>query len=651
MKFCLLHFASVFQAVFLYTAACLSKQVLWAVFLNTAACSQQAFVSASRFLTRAFDGELWCWPRPCRYIAYYIAYYIHTLSSCALRSSSEEQSTEVRLSSLDSVYTIHNSLSPSHSIAEFITNSITNSIARVISFVVLSLVLIQLQFICMVVPLCLNSVACRFIILSIQVHGWISRFPKALLHYSCAAVYPSLATRCLEEADNNHSKQDQFAALSFVRFISYGSHQCPCEVTGWDRYFTFQDTHSCSFSHSVASFSITCEMVALGPALHGLRYGATCYFQLVFQFALLLCCALWCSDCPTARRCTVKASVHSPTSQYETVKPSSCPAGRIPDRALVVRYCVKTAEQGVKFFMRMFCIMAFALCPRIVSADPMETSVMHSVVEQVQPLHVAVVAKPFLVFYAAIGLATIMMFMIVCHMYQGGAQPHQYGMIHDLSLLTADEVHMLHGRKGKGKGQPVPPFVWERRRHEGGKGKGLRQNPIDSDGNVMKCSECGSEEHFRNSCPRTRQVIAGITLSNVFIQELNVFINRAACFSDDKDRCVNCGVVVPEQEYICLCRYGKHPNNAGRTNTVAQSSRGELTTPKYPVSSVRAFFAPTTTVLPILQEQQMQQRFVEPRIYEQLMQDNAHNQFALCDLLTLKLGLIQSREANLGLSM
>ena len=474
MKFCLLHFASVFLAVFLYTAACLSKQVLWAVFLNTAACSQQAFVSASRFSTRAVDGELCCWPRPCRYIAYYIAYYIHTLSSCALRSSSEEQSTEVRLSSPDSAlpiniayYTIHNSLSPSHSIAEFITNSITNSITRVISvisvisFVVLSFVLVQFQFICMMVPLCLNSVACRFIILSIRMHGRISRFPKALLHYSCAAAYPSLATRCLEEADNNHSKQDQFAALFSVRFICYGSHQCPCEVTGWDRYFTFQDTHSCSFSHSAASFSITCEMVALGPALHGLRYGATCYFQLVFQFALLLCCALWCSDSPTARRCTVKASVHNPTSQYNTVKPASCPAGRIPDRALVVRYCVKIAEQGGKLFMRMFYIMAFALCPRTVSADPMETSVMHSVVEQVQPLHVETVAKSVLMFYAAIGLATIMMFMIVCHMYQGGAQPQQYGMIHDLSLLTADEVHMLHGRKGKGKGkgQPVLPVT------------------------------------------------------------------------------------------------------------------------------------------------------------------------------------------------
>ena len=135
MKFCLLHFASVFLAVFLYTAACLSKQVLWAVFLNTAACSQQAFVSASRFLTRAVDGELCCWPRPCRYIAYYIAYYIHTLSSCALRSSSEEQSTEVRLSSLDSVlpihiayyiiqFTIHNLLSLSNSMAKFVAKSI-----------------------------------------------------------------------------------------------------------------------------------------------------------------------------------------------------------------------------------------------------------------------------------------------------------------------------------------------------------------------------------------------------------------------------------------------------------------------------------------------------------------------------------------------
>ena len=134
--------------------------------------------------------------------------------------------------------------------AEFIMNSIARA---------LSVIVIQLQFICIVVPLCLNSVACRFINFVMQLHARISRFPKALLHYSFAAVCPSLATRCLEEA-----------------VISFGLHLCLC-----------------SLSHSAASFSITCEMVASGPALHELRYGATCYFQLVFHFALLICHTLW----------------------------------------------------------------------------------------------------------------------------------------------------------------------------------------------------------------------------------------------------------------------------------------------------------------------------------------------------------------------
>ena len=372
MQFLLRCFASVFQAVFLNTVTCYSGQVLQAVFLNTATCFSAscfstrafAFVSASRFSTRAVVRELCGWSR--FYIARYIAYYIHMLSGCVLRSGSEEQSTEVRLSSPDSVLPIH--------VAYYIIQFIIHNSLSMAKFIANS---VQLQFICIMVPRCLNSVACRIIIFLIRLHDWFSRFPKALLHYSLAAACPSLATRCLEEAD-----------------ISYGSHHYPCEVTGCDRYFTFQDTHSCSFSHSASSFSITCEMVALGPALHELRYGATCYFQLVFRFALLLCCTPWRSDCPTARRCTVKASV------------------------------------------RMFCFMVFALSSMSVSADLMETNVVRSVSEQVQPLHITAVAKPFLISYVAAGFATTMLFMLVCHMHHGGGHHRQHD-INDLHLQTA----------------------------------------------------------------------------------------------------------------------------------------------------------------------------------------------------------------------
>ena len=77
--------------------------------------------------------------------------------------------------------------------------------------------------------------------------------------------------------------------------MSFGLHHGIREVTGYDRYFTVQDTHGCSFSHSAVSFSIACEMVALGPALHGLRHGATCYSLLVFHFVLQFCYLQWLS--------------------------------------------------------------------------------------------------------------------------------------------------------------------------------------------------------------------------------------------------------------------------------------------------------------------------------------------------------------------
>ena len=47
------------------------------------------------------------------------------------------------------------------------------------------------------------------------------------------------------------------------------------------------------------------------------------------------------------------------------------------------------------------------------------------------------------------------------------------------------------GRKGKGK----------RRSFNKGKGKGRNRNPVGSDGNVMLCSICGSDSHFRAACP------------------------------------------------------------------------------------------------------------------------------------------------------
>ena len=45
--------------------------------------------------------------------------------------------------------------------------------------------------------------------------------------------------------------------------------------------------------------------------------------------------------------------------------------------------------------------------------------------------------------------------------------------------------------KGKGKGK---------RAHTSGKGFGCRGNPRDRNGEVMKCHNCGNEEHLAARC-------------------------------------------------------------------------------------------------------------------------------------------------------
>ena len=72
------------------------------------------------------------------------------------------------------------------------------------------------------------------------------------------------------------------------------------------------------------------------------------------------------------------------------------------------------------------------------------------------------------------------------------------------------KTHHRSGRKGKGKGKGRRKGSF--RKGKGsyptmteptlyGKGKGKR-NPRDKEGNAMKCSICGSEEHLRASCPK-----------------------------------------------------------------------------------------------------------------------------------------------------
>ena len=42
-------------------------------------------------------------------------------------------------------------------------------------------------------------------------------------------------------------------------------------------------------------------------------------------------------------------------------------------------------------------------------------------------------------------------------------------------------------------------------RRTSGAGKGRRTNPRDRNDSIMKCDNCGAEDHFRADCPRQQQ--------------------------------------------------------------------------------------------------------------------------------------------------
>lgn len=58
--------------------------------------------------------------------------------------------------------------------------------------------------------------------------------------------------------------------------------------------------------------------------------------------------------------------------------------------------------------------------------------------------------------------------------------------------MAEEELEQVFFGQGKGMGKL----------HTTGKGKGRKRNPIGADGQVMKCSICGSDVHFRGECPR-----------------------------------------------------------------------------------------------------------------------------------------------------
>ena len=57
-------------------------------------------------------------------------------------------------------------------------------------------------------------------------------------------------------------------------------------------------------------------------------------------------------------------------------------------------------------------------------------------------------------------------------------------------------------RRGKGKGSGRAFFE---KGKGSGKGFGRRRNPRGRDGQIMRCSICGSEEHLRRVCPQASQ--------------------------------------------------------------------------------------------------------------------------------------------------
>ena len=69
-----------------------------------------------------------------------------------------------------------------------------------------------------------------------------------------------------------------------------------------------------------------------------------------------------------------------------------------------------------------------------------------------------------------------------------------------LAELTDEQYDsVFFGGKGKSKGK----------RRSTGKGKGRRRNPLGADGEVMRCSICNSDTHFRAQCPQNSHAAAG----------------------------------------------------------------------------------------------------------------------------------------------
>ena len=80
---------------------------------------------------------------------------------------------------------------------------------------------------------------------------------------------------------------------------------------------------------------------------------------------------------------------------------------------------------------------------------------------------------------------------------KGKGGKRRYGALQDLNGEQYDNV--FFGGNGESKGY----------RPTSGKGKGRRKNPIGSDGEVMKCTICDSEEHFKAVCPRNSNLVIG----------------------------------------------------------------------------------------------------------------------------------------------
>ena len=77
---------------------------------------------------------------------------------------------------------------------------------------------------------------------------------------------------------------------------------------------------------------------------------------------------------------------------------------------------------------------------------------------------------------------------------KGSGKHRGKGRFAFLADMTDEEQDVFFGRKGKGgKGKG---------RRTSGKGKGRRRNPIGRDGEVMRCSICNSDTHFRRECPQ-----------------------------------------------------------------------------------------------------------------------------------------------------